>query len=147
MEILLKRIARKQAYTIGKLYINGVYFSDTLEDYDALYFGKPKVMHKTAIPCGRYEVLLDNYSPKFGNREPYKTLCGGCVPLINKVPNFSGVRIHIGNDSNDTDGCPLVGRNTVVGKVTNSRSTFELLMKKHLNPARKRKEKVYITIQ
>lgn len=147
MEILLKRIARKQTYTIGMMSINGVYFCDTLEDYDALYFGKPKVMHKTAIPCGRYEVLLDNYSPKFGNREPYKTLCGGCVPLINKVPNFSGVRIHIGNSDKDTDGCLLVGKNTVVGQVTESRSTFESLMKKYLNPARNRKEKVYITVK
>ena len=147
MEILLKRIARKQTYTIGRLFINGVYFCDTLEDYDALYFGKPKTMHKTAIPCGRYEVLLDNYSPKLGNREPYKTLCNGCVPLINKVPNFSGVRIHIGNSDKDTDGCPLVGKNKVVGRVVDSKITFTALMNRHLTPARKRKEKVYITVK
>lgn len=34
MKLLLKRIAKKEKYTIGKLYINGVYFSDTIEDRD-----------------------------------------------------------------------------------------------------------------
>lgn len=146
MEILLKRIARKPTYTIGRMYINNVYVCDVLEDYDRIYFGGSKVAGKTAIPCGRYKVVLNNYSPKFGNREPYKSLCGGCVPLINNVPNFSGVRIHIGNTEADTDGCPLVGKNTLVGKVTDSRNTFTTLMTKYLNPARKRGEKVYITI-
>lgn len=97
MELLLKRIARKPTYTIGRLYVNNVYVCDVLEDYDRIYFGGSKVAGKTAIPCGRYEVLLNNYSPKFGNREPYKSLCGGCVPLISNIPNFSGVRIHCGN--------------------------------------------------
>lgn len=151
MELILERKYRKPTYTIGKLYVvlDGVKqaISDTLEDYDRIYFGGSKVAGKTAIPCGRYEVLLNNYSPKFGNREPYKSLCGGCVPLISNIPNFSGVRIHIGNTENDTDGCPLVGRNTVVGKVTDSKATFTMLMNKYLTPARNRKEKVYITIK
>lgn len=147
MELLLKRIARKPTYTIGKLYVNGVYFCDTLEDYDRIYFGGSKVAGKTAIPCGKYQVVLNNYSPRFGMKEPYKTVCGGCVPLINNVPNFAGVRIHIGNTEGDTDGCLLVGKNTVKGKVTESRNTFISLMEKHLTPARKRNEKVYITIK
>ena len=92
-------------------------------------------------------VVLNNYSPKFGNKEPYKTLCGGCVPLIANVPNFSGVRIHIGNSEHDTDGCPLVGRNTAVGRITDSKATFAMLMDKYLNPAKKRKEKVFITVK
>jgi hypothetical protein len=147
MELLLKRIARKPTYTIGRLFINKNYFCDVLEDYDRIYFGGSKVAGKTAIPCGRYEVVLNNYSPKFGNKEPYKTLCGGCVPLIANVPNFSGVRIHIGNSEHDTDGCPLVGRNTVVGRITDSKATFVMLMDKYLNPAKKHKEKVFITVK
>lgn len=147
MEILLKRIARKPTYTIGKLYINNAYFCDVLEDYDRIYFGGSKVAGKTAIPCGRYEVILNNYSPRFGNKEPYKSICGGCVPLIANIPNFSGVRVHCGNTHQDTDGCLLVGKNRVVGKVVDSRATFIELMKKYLNPARQRKEKVYITIK
>lgn len=151
MELILERKYRKPTYTIGKLYVvsNGVkqVISDTLEDYDRIYFGGSKVAGKTAIPRGRYEVVLNNYSPKFGNKEPYKSLCGGCVPLIANVPNFSGVRIHIGNTEGDTDGCLLVGKNTVKGKVTESRNTFISLMEKYLTPARKRNEKVYITIK
>lgn len=34
MKLLLRRIAKKDKYTIGKLYINGAYFSDTIEDKD-----------------------------------------------------------------------------------------------------------------
>jgi len=34
MKLLLKRIAKKDTYTIGKLYIDGKYFCDTLEDKD-----------------------------------------------------------------------------------------------------------------
>ena len=147
MELELMRIARKSEYTIGRLYINGVYFCDTLEDYDRLYFGKKKVAGKTAIPAGRYNVTLNNYSPRFGNKEPYKSLANGCVPLICKVRGFSGVRIHIGNDANDTEGCLLVGLNTKVGMLTKSRETYELLWTKYLAPVQKRHEPCSITIK
>ena len=147
MELLVKRMARKDAYTIGRLYVNGKYFCDTVEDCDRLYFGKPKVVGLTAIPVGRYEVLLNNYSPKFGAKEPYKSVCNGCVPLIANVPQFSGVRIHCGNTAQDSRGCIIVGINKKVGMVLESKATFTSLMKKHLLVARDNKEEVYITIQ
>jgi len=147
LEILVKRIARKPTYTIGKMYIDGVYFCDTLEDYDRLYYGGIKEAGKTAIPTGRYELILTNYSPRFGAKEPYKSLCNGCVPLIANVPMFSGVRIHIGNSDADTDGCLLVGKNKIVGRVVESKATFTTLMNKYLTPARKRKQRAYITIK
>lgn len=146
MELRLHRIARKRDYTIGRLYVNGRYFCDTLEDYDRLYFGGIKVAGRTAIPMGRYLVSLTSYSPKFGPKEPYKSLSNGCVPLICDVPAFSGVRIHIGNDASQTDGCPLVGENKAVGKVLNSTATYKRLWTEHLGPCRKRNEKCYITI-
>jgi hypothetical protein len=34
MKLTLKRIAKKDTYTVGKLYIDGVYFCDTIEDKD-----------------------------------------------------------------------------------------------------------------
>lgn len=34
MKLILNRIAKKKDYTIGKLYIDGKYFCDTLEDTD-----------------------------------------------------------------------------------------------------------------
>lgn len=146
MEILLKRIARKPKYTIGKLYCDGKYVCDTIEDYDRLYFGKPKVMHETAIPCGRYEVIQSVKSPRLGNKSPYKEVCQGYVPRLKNIPQFEGVLIHCGNTENDSSGCIIVGKNKVVGKVLESRATFTMLMKDYLLPAKQRKESVYITI-
>ena len=34
MKLFLKRIAKRKEYTIGKLYIDNVYFCDTIEDTD-----------------------------------------------------------------------------------------------------------------
>ena len=146
MELELKRIAHKQDYTIGRLYVNGQRFCDTLEDYDRLYFGGVKVKGQTAIPAGRYEVLLNSYSPRFGQKEPYRSLSRGCVPLINGVPGFSGVRIHVGNTASDTEGCILVGQNKQVGKVLNSRETYIRLWREVLEPCRNRKEHIFITL-
>lgn len=139
MELTLKRTARRQGYTIGKLSIDGQPFCDTLEDADrGLTADMPpgkirelKVYGQTAIPTGRYAVTLDVVSPRFKDRSwarPY----GGKIPRLLSVPGFEGVLCHPGNDSSATSGCILVGRNTVVGKVTDSVATFHALMKKLL---------------
>lgn len=139
MEITVKRIAKRQGYTIGKMSIDGEYFCDTLEDADrGLKADMPleriqklKVYGQTAIPTGRYAVTLDVVSPRFKARSwarPY----GGKIPRLLNVPGFEGVLCHPGNDSSATSGCILVGRNTVVGKVTDSVATFHALMKKLL---------------
>ena len=127
MRLTLKRIANKKDYCIGKLYINGVYFCDTLEDVDRGLsdamteeeIRELKIKGKTAIPVGIYTVLL-TYSPK------YKKV----MPLINNVKGYSGIRIHSGNTSKDTEGCLLVGKNTVVGRLTDSRNTYNALFKR-----------------
>jgi len=136
-KILLKRIAKKPMYTIGKLYINGEYFCDTLEDTDRgldqkLPLGTNqlrKVKGRTAIPTGDYEITLEVVSQRFGNRPQYK-FCGGKLPRLLGVPAFDGVLIHIGNDANDTEGCILVGENKQVGKVLNSTATFKRFYEK-----------------
>lgn len=115
MKLTLKRIFKGKNYTIGRLFLDGKYFCDTLEDTvrdDGL-----KVYGKTAIPAGTYKLELTE-SPRFR--------C--LMPLICNVPNFSGVRIHAGNTAEDTDGCVLVGFNKVKGKVINSRETFGKLL-------------------
>lgn len=116
MKLELKRIALKPNYTIGKLFINGTYYCDTIEDkvIDLNKNGKfddglSKVMHQTAIPYGTFKVMV-NYSPKF-KRE---------LPRLLDVPYFEGILIHNGNDQNSSSGCIIVGENKTVGKVTNS---------------------------
>ena len=146
MELLLKRIARRNGYTIGKLYVNDKYVCDTIEDQDRFFYGKPKMKRETAIPCGRYEITQNVFSNRFGNKTFYKNLCGGYLPRLLNVPQFNGVLIHCGNSSADTEGCLLVGLNKVVGKVVDSQKTFIKLMKDYLLPAKRKGEKVYITI-
>lgn len=146
MELLLKRIARKETYTIGKLYVNKKYVCDTCEDADRLYLGKPKVKGVTAIPSGKYEVVQNVFSPRFGSKTFYKNLCNGYLPRLLNVPQFDGVLIHCGNSAKDSEGCVLVGENKEVGKVLNSQKTYTKLMNNYMLPAKARNEKVYITI-
>lgn len=127
MEILLKRVARKTEYTIGKLYIDGVYQCDVLEDTDRGLtkdmpldeLKKKKVYGKTAIPTGKYQVAW-TYSNKFKK----------ALPLIMNVPGYEGIRIHSGNVPADTYGCLLLGENKIVGKVINSIKTCNIVLPK-----------------
>lgn len=101
MEILLKRIARRPTYTIGRLYIDGEYFCDTVEDTDRdlnhngrFDNGEVKVYAQTAIPNGRYRVTMAVQSPKFSQRREYdwwkpNGLCG-MLPRLLDVPHFEG---------------------------------------------------------
>ena len=108
-KLLLKRIAKKPTYTIGKLYVDGAYFCDTIEDKVRDLPREPKVYDETAIPAGTYKVIV-NMSPKF------KRL----LPRLLNVPYFDGILIHRGNTEKDSVGCVIVGENKVVGKVINS---------------------------
>lgn len=110
MKLELIRHALKADYTIGRLFIDGIYFCDTLED--TVRTG-PKVFGKTAIPQGTYKVQI-TYSNRF------KEL----MPILVDVPGFSGIRIHPGNTAEDTHGCILVGKNTIKGRLTESRNTY-----------------------
>lgn len=142
MEILLKRIARKEKYTIGKFYIDGQYMCDTLEDTDRGLkqsmtleeIKKIKVYSQTAIPTGRYQIIW-SYSNKFKK----------CLPLLLNVPGYEGIRIHSGNTEADTSGCLLLGQNKVVGKVINSVVTCNKVLP--LIKEACENGKVYITIQ
>ena len=115
MIITLIRKVGTKGFTEGKLYLDGVYFCDTIEDEERA----KKIQDKTAIPKGKYSVII-NMSNRF------KKL----MPLLLNVPNYTGVRIHSGNTSEDTEGCILVGKKLKDGFVTKSRDTFKLLMKK-----------------
>ena len=152
MEFLLTRIAKKKAYTIGRLcileqvmdeYSAGTaekYFCDTLEPTWRDYAnGAYKIKGKSAIPEGRYAVVI-SYSPKFKQWLPI--LLGG--PEFNR--KWQGIRIHAGNTAKDTEGCILVGQNREVGKVLDSRKwLYEL--KQKIVEAKDRGEAVWLTIK
>lgn len=135
MDLLLKRVAKKNGYTIGKLYINNAYFCDTLEDADRGLSSSmsndilkyKKLAHITAIPTGRYQVTMDVISPRLSKSNFYKQYGGGRVPRLLNVPAFEGILIHCGNTAKDTDGCILVGKNTQVGMVLESKNTYSKL--------------------
>lgn len=116
MTILLKRIALRDTYTIGKLYIDGQYICDTIEDKVRDLSKEKKVYGETAIPYGTYKVLW-TYSPRF---KKY-------MPLLENVPYFEGIRIHSGNTAKDSLGCIIVGENKQKGMVINSRATVNKL--------------------
>ena len=127
MEINLKLIRKtfSSISTIGDLNING-FFCYTLEDFDRDLNkdgdlndkGETKVHGKTAIPKGKYDVII-NMSNRF------KVM----MPLLLNVPGFEGVRIHNGNKAEHTEGCILVGSSKANNFVGNSKPTFAKLMK------------------
>lgn len=155
MEILVDRKWKRDAYTIGRLYINGEFFSNTLEDKDrGLASGMPPEQLKeikkagvTAIPTGTYKVNMNTVSPRFSSRAWYVQNChGGKLPRLENVPGFSGVLIHVGNTATDTEGCILVGKNDVKGKVTKSKEYF-LKLYNTMYEAYKNNEEITITIK
>lgn len=117
MELKLNRIFFAKTYTIGKLFINGIYFCDTIEDKnrdlnkdgDLNDLNEGKVYSETCIPFGKYDVIV-NHSPKF-NR---------LLPRILNVNHFDGVLIHNGTSERSSAGCIIVGENKVKGGVVNS---------------------------
>lgn len=109
MNIKVKRTAFRDKYTIGKMYLNGVYFCDTLEDKVRDLSKEKKIPGDTAIPSGKYKVIL-NESPRFKR----------VLPRLLNVPHFDGILIHRGNTDKDTSGCILIGENKKVGQVINS---------------------------
>ena len=102
MILVLLRHPSTPIATIGRLWMDGEPFCWTLEDPVRERPGVPvsdwKIPGKTAIPAGRYGVVL-TMSPRF-KRE---------LPLLVDVPGFAGVRIHAGNRATDTEGCILPG--------------------------------------
>lgn len=106
MKLKVVRETKNEICTIGKLYINDVFFCYTLEDKDRglkqsdslLFINAKKVFGLTAIPTGLYKLIV-NQSPKF------KRL----LPRILDIKGFDGVLLHRGNSASDSLGCILIG--------------------------------------
>ncbi|BDC07089.1 DUF5675 family protein [Phocaeicola vulgatus] len=116
MKLKVERLWKKPGYTVGRLYVDGKFFCNTLEDTVRDLNRERKIPGKTAIPYGEYKVVF-NWSPKFGRN----------LPRLLNVPAFEGILIHPGNTADDSSGCILVGKNTEVGRLTESRYTSDKL--------------------
>ena len=152
-ECVIERKWKKDTYTIGRLYVNGELWCNTLEDVDRDIHNsmlesdirKVKVYGDTAIPRGQYVVEL-SYSPKFASKEWGKKY-SGLVPEIKNVRGFKGIRIHPGSSNKDTYGCPLLGENTAKGRLTSSRKWYYSFMDEVMLPAYENGEYVLIEIK
>lgn len=120
MNLRLIREPTRDGATLGVLFKDGIFECFTLEDPIREIANQPvsawKIPGDTAIPSGRYRIQV-TLSQRFKRR----------LPLLCDVPGFSGVRIHTGNRSSDTEGCLLVGRGRGAGAVFESRMAFERL--------------------
>lgn len=135
MKIEVNRIFKASTYTIGELSVNDNYLCDTLED--RVRPEGEKVYGETAIPAGTYTVVL-SYSNRFKK----------VMPEIQNVPNFTGVRIHCGNSSKDTEGCLLVGKwdGKTENWISDSKNSYNKLYPL-LEEAFNKKENITITIK
>ena len=153
MKLRLERRWPKATYTIGVLFIDGIRYCETLEDYDrGLRQSDPlrdiqrrKIAGETAIPKGTYEVQMNTTSPKYAGVAWYYNFCRGKMPRLKDVPGFDGILIHPGTSALDTKGCILVGKNTKVGKLTDSRASFQEIYKQ-MKEAADHGEKITIEI-
>lgn len=120
MLLRLIREPSKDGATMGVLFVDGAFFSFTVEDEIREVSGRPvsewKIAGQTAIPAGTYRIEVTK-SERFGRR----------LPLICDVPGFTGVRIHPGNSAKDSEGCLLPGLSRAKAMVLESRRAFEHL--------------------
>ena len=104
------------ASTMGKLFLNGEEFCDTLE-----LAWKDNQRSISCIPAGEYKVRL-RLQRESATRD-YIHL------LVQDVPNRSYILVHIGNTTADTKGCILVGQSRQQDFVGNSTLAMELIIK------------------
>lgn len=136
MELEVQRKWFTRASTIGELLIDGAHECWTLED--VVRPRGVKIPGQTAIPSGRYQVVIDE-SKRFGCKMPHVLYSPSAGDA-----EFSGIRIHCGNTDKDTEGCLLVGEQHGTNIVGASRVAFAEFFAK-LKTAIARNEEVWIT--
>lgn len=112
MKLLVERMEHGQDYTIGKLYIDGIFHCYTIEDQK----NEKKVHGETRIPDGTYKVGT-RWSPKFSPKTNHEML------WVKDVPGFEYILIHTGNTDDDTEGCLVLGKR--LGSLNNQRAVLD----------------------
>ena len=120
INLLLIRDTFTEESTIGRLFINGELFCDTLENP-----WKDNQRNISCIPKGQYDVRLR--LPRESATRDYIHL------LVKEVPNRDWILFHRGNTAKDTSGCILVGNGREQDTVNNSRLAMDLVIKEILN--------------
>ena len=157
MNIKVERKARKSTYTVGKVTIDGKAFCDSLEDTDrgvtqvmpftptpvgsakgywSVGDGKKieKVYGKTAIPTGLYDCTIQWWA---------KHKC--YAPMLLRVGGFTGILIHNGMTADHSEGCILLGKNNVLGRLDGERIYMDALAARVL-ACQKTGEKVTVEV-
>lgn len=141
MKLTVDRKWKKESYTIGRLYIDGEFFCNTLEDKDRGLdqnmnirdIKSKKVQNQTAIPTGTYKITLDVKSPKFSTYEFYDEVCQGHLPRLIGVPGFEGILLHVADGPRGAglvQGCLGVGYNKIKGGLVDGKEVFKKLYNK-----------------
>ena len=138
MKIQVQRLYKKDTYTIGKMFIDGKYFCDTLEDKDRglnssmseSQIKEVKVYGETAIPKGTYKIDMNTISPKFSTYPFYQEVCQGKIPRLIGVKGFNGILIHVADGykgASLVQGCIGIGKNKIKGGLLEGKETFKKL--------------------
>lgn len=121
MEITVDRDVFTDSFTMGMMFLNDQLQcysgEDKVREVDGEDVSLWKIPHETAIPRGRYRVVLA-HSERFQRITPH----------VLDVPGFTSIEIHPGNTEKDTEGCILVGEARDDKELINSRVAFDKLM-------------------
>lgn len=120
INLLIIRDTFTEESTIGRLFLNGELFCDTLENP-----WKNNQRNISCIPDGEYDVRLR--LPRESATRDYIHL------LVKEVPNRDWILFHRGNTAKDTSGCIVVGKGSEHNAVQNSRLAMDLLIKEIIN--------------
>jgi len=129
MRFILQRYSDNRESTLGWLFKTGVltpFQCYVLEDE----FRESKVSGETRIPAGTYNLVLQKTeTPKtLQYRKKYPWFKHHI--MLENVPGFVGIYVHVGNTDSDSDGCLLLGdsadNNSVApGTISNSTLAFK----------------------
>lgn len=141
MELYLNRHTFKEEYTLGNLTFEGIDESFPIVE-DTVRSNGEKIYGKTAIPSGRYKVVLDVVSPKFSQYQFYMDVCEGKLPRLLDVPNFTGILIHCGVNETNSLGCLILNKRN--GSLEKSKEYFKRMME--IFDTVEDKDNIYINI-